>query len=82
VSLQLIEQVAGSWARAAPAPDDAIARWFRPLVALQLIEVDVRTVGSWSRTATAAAVAGGGRCRALASAAPESWSGGCAGMPR
>lgn len=33
VSLQMIEQAAGSWAKAAPAPGHAIARWFRPLVA-------------------------------------------------
>ncbi|KVL65423.1 site-specific integrase [Burkholderia ubonensis] len=46
VSLQLIEQVAGGWAKAAPAPGHAIARWFRPLVAQRLADVDVHTLGA------------------------------------
>ncbi|HDR9056982.1 TPA: site-specific integrase [Burkholderia vietnamiensis] len=45
VSLQMIEQAAGSWAKAAPAPGHAIARWFRPLVAQRLADAEVRTLG-------------------------------------
>ncbi len=45
VSLQMIELAAGSWAKAAPAANHAVARWFRPLVAQRLAEVDVATVG-------------------------------------
>ncbi|MCM2485620.1 integrase, partial [Burkholderia glumae] len=39
VSLQMIELAAGSWAKAAPAANHAVARWFRPLVAQRLAEV-------------------------------------------
>ncbi|KGE10510.1 integrase [Burkholderia gladioli] len=45
VSLQMIELAAGSWAKAAPAAHHTVARWFRPLVAQRLAEVEVRTVG-------------------------------------
>ncbi|WP_257825038.1 site-specific integrase [Burkholderia glumae] len=45
VSLQMIELAAGSWAKAAPAANHAVARWFRPLVAQRLAEVGVATVG-------------------------------------
>ncbi|MEK6417945.1 MAG: phage integrase family protein, partial [Burkholderia gladioli] len=73
VSLQLIEQAASSWARAAPAPEHAIARWFRPLVAQRLADVEVRRVGelvaycnrrggSWWRSVPRIGV---GRARAL-----------------
>lgn len=73
VSLQLIEQAAGSWAKAAPAADHAIARWFRPLIAQRLADVEVRTLGelvaycnrrggSWWRSVPRVGV---GRARAI-----------------
>ncbi|WP_175836249.1 site-specific integrase [Burkholderia multivorans] len=45
VSLQMIERAAGDWAKAAPAAGHAIARWFRPLIAQRLADVDVHTLG-------------------------------------
>ncbi|MBR7964592.1 site-specific integrase [Burkholderia vietnamiensis] len=46
VSLQLIEQVAGQWAVAAPQADHPVGRWFRPLVAARLDREGIRTLGA------------------------------------
>jgi len=45
VSLQMIEQAAGTWAAAMPAADDPVSRWFRPLVAQRLAGEGVGTLG-------------------------------------
>ncbi|RQP98866.1 phage integrase family protein [Burkholderia stagnalis] len=45
VSLQLIEQVAGAWAAAAPAADHPVGRWFRPLVADRFADEGIATLG-------------------------------------
>ncbi|KVS12760.1 site-specific integrase [Burkholderia vietnamiensis] len=45
VSLQMIEQVAGAWATAAPAADHPVSRWLRPLVAQRLAGEGVVTIG-------------------------------------
>ncbi|MGZ2749962.1 phage integrase family protein [Burkholderia stagnalis] len=45
VSLQLIEQVAGAWAAAAPAAEHPVGRWFRPLVAARMAGEGIRTLG-------------------------------------
>ncbi|PMS15553.1 integrase [Trinickia dabaoshanensis] len=45
VTLQLIEEAAGQWARARPALDHPLSRWFRPLVAARLAGEGIRTIG-------------------------------------
>lgn len=73
VSLQLIEQVAGAWAAAAPAADHPVGRWFRPLVADRFADEGIATLGelvalcnarggSWWRTVPRI---GAGRARVL-----------------
>ncbi|RQS03219.1 integrase [Burkholderia sp. Bp9002] len=73
VSLQLIEQVAGAWAAAAPAADHAVGRWFRPLIAERLAAEGITTLaelvalcnrrgGSWWRSVPRI---GPGRARVL-----------------
>ncbi|AIO70154.1 phage integrase family protein [Burkholderia oklahomensis] len=45
VSLQMIEQVAGQWAVAAPQADHAVGRWFRPLITARLLGEGIHTLG-------------------------------------
>lgn len=45
VSLQMIEQAAGTWTAAAPASGHALSRWFRAVVADPLADAGVRTLG-------------------------------------
>ncbi|MGU7844011.1 phage integrase family protein [Burkholderia sp. AW33-5] len=45
VSLQLIEQVAGQWAVAAPQAAHPVGRWFRPLIAARLAGEGIHTLG-------------------------------------
>ncbi|WP_425115732.1 phage integrase family protein [Burkholderia anthina] len=81
MSLQMIEQAAGTWAAAVPAADDPVSRWVRPLVAQWLGGEGVGTLGElvvfcnrrggsgWRSVPRM----GVGRAR---------WSPGCAGTPR